>query len=41
MGGASLLENLLLGGDELGNFHVNTFVFLSIVFGFNFFGVKL
>ena len=36
MGGASLLENWILEGDEQGNFPVNTFVFLSIVFGFNF-----
>ena len=38
VGGASLLENCILEGDELGNFPVNAFVFLSIVFGliFNF-----
>ena len=41
MGGASLLENGILEGDELGNFPVNTFVFLSIAFGLNFFGAKL
>ena len=31
--GASLLENWILEGDEQGNFPVNAFVFLSIVFG--------
>ena len=41
MGGASLLENWILEGDEQGNFPVNAFVFLSIVFGLNFFGAKL
>ena len=33
MGGASLLENWILEGDEQANFPVNTFAFLSIVFG--------
>ena len=33
MGGASLLENWILEGDEQGNIRVNAFVFLSIVFG--------
>ena len=33
VGGASLLENWILEGDEQGNFPVNAFVFLSIVFG--------
>ena len=33
MGVASLLENCILQGDEQGNFPVNSFVFLSIVFG--------
>ena len=32
-GGVSLLENWILEGDEQGNFPVNAFVFLSIVFG--------
>ena len=41
VGGASLLENWTLEGDEQGNFPVNAFVFLSIVFGLNFFGAKL
>ena len=36
MGGASLLENCILEGDEQSNFPVNAFVFLSIVFGFIF-----
>ena len=40
MGGASLLENGILEGDEQGNFPVNAFVFLSIVFALNFFGAK-
>ena len=39
-GAASLLENWILEGDEEGNFPVNAFVFLSIVFGFIFFGTK-
>ena len=33
MGGVSLLENGILEGDEQGNFPLNAFVFLSIVFG--------
>ena len=37
MGGASLLGNWILEGDEVGNIPVNAFVFLSIVFGFIFF----
>ena len=41
MGGASLLENWILEGDEQGNFLVNAFVFLIIVFGLNFLGAKL
>ena len=41
VGGVSLLENWILEGDEQGNFPVNAFVFLSIVFGLNFFGAKL
>ena len=41
MGGASLLENWILEGDEQGNIPVNAFVFLSIVFGLIFFGAKL
>ena len=41
MGSASLLENWILEGDEQGNIPVNAFVFLSIVFGLNFFGAKL
>ena len=36
MGGVSLLENGILKGDEQGNFALNAFVFLSIVFGLNF-----
>ena len=40
VGGASLLENWILEGDEQGNFPVNAFVFLSIVFVLNFFGAK-
>ena len=40
-GGVSLLENWILEGDEQGNFPVNAFVFLSIVFGLIFFGAKL
>ena len=36
MGGASLHENWILEGDEQGNFPVNSFVFLSIVFGLMF-----
>ena len=41
MGGGSLLENGILEGDEQDNFPVNVFVFLSIVFGLNFFGSKV
>ena len=41
MGGASLLENWILEGDEQGNIPENAFVFLSIVFGVIFFGAKL
>ena len=36
MGGASLLENWILEGEEQGNFSVNAFVFICIVFGLNF-----
>ena len=36
MVGASLLENWILEGDEQGNFSVNAFVFICIVFGLNF-----
>ena len=36
MVGASLLENWILEGDEQGNFFVNSFVFICIVFGLNF-----
>ena len=39
VGGVSLLENWILEGDEQGNFPVNAFVFLSIVFGLVFFGM--
>ena len=35
MGGA-LLENWILEEDEQGNFSVNAFVFICIVFGLNF-----
>ena len=41
VGVASLLENWILEGDEQGNFPVNAFVFLSIVFGLFSFGAKL
>ena len=41
VGGISLLENLFLEIDEQGNFAVNAFVFLSILFGLIFFGAKL
>ena len=41
MGGASLLKNGILEGDEQGNFPVNSLVFLCIVFGLKFFGAKL
>ena len=40
-GGASLLENWILEGDERGNIPVNAFVFLSVVFGLIFCGAKL
>ena len=40
-GGAYLLENWILEGDEQGNFSVNAFVFICIVFGLNFLGAKL
>ena len=40
MGGASLLENWILG-DGQGNFPVNAFFFLSIVFGLTFFWSKV
>ena len=36
MGGASLLKNWILEGDERGNVSVNAFVFIDIVFGLNF-----
>ena len=41
MGGTSLLENWILEGDEQGNTPVNAFVFLSIVFGLIFLGLKV
>ena len=41
MGGVSLLENWILEGDEQGNFSVNAFVFICIVFGLNVLGAKL
>ena len=41
VGGASLLENWIPEEDEQGNFPVNAFVFLSIVFGLIVFGEKL
>ena len=41
MGGASLLENWILEGDEQGNMPVNAFVFLPIVSGLIFLGTKL
>ena len=37
-GGVSLLEN---EGDEQGNFPLNTFIFLSILFGLIFLGSKV
>ena len=40
MGGASLLENWILEGEEQGNFSVNAFVFTCIVFGLNILGAK-
>ena len=41
MGGASLLENLILVGGEQGNFSVNAFVFICIVFVLTSLGAKL
>ena len=41
MGDASLLENWILEGDEQGYIPVNSFVFLSILFGLILFGAKL
>ena len=41
MGGASLLENCILEGEEQGNSSVNVFVFICIVFGLNVLGAKL
>ena len=41
MGGASLLENLILVGGERGNFSVNAFVFICIVFVLTSLGAKL
>ena len=41
VGGVSLLENWILEGDEQGNIPVNSFVFLSILFGLILFGAKL
>ena len=41
MGGASLVQNWILEGDEQGNFIVNAFVFICIVFGLIFLGAKL
>ena len=38
VGAASLLEN---EGDEQGNFPLNTFIFLSILFGLIFWGSKV
>ena len=38
--GASLLKTWILEGDERGNFPVNAFVFLSILFGLIFLGSK-
>ena len=40
-GGKPVLDNWILEGDDQGNFPVNAFVFLSIVFRLNFFGAKL
>ena len=40
MGGASLLENWILEGEEQDNFSVNAFVFICIVFGLKFLGAK-
>ena len=39
-GGASLLENWILEGEEQGNFSVNAFVFICVVFGL-FFGSQV
>ena len=41
VGGASLIENWILEGDEQGNIPVNASVFLSIVLGLIFCGAKL
>ena len=41
MGGASLLENWILEGDEQRNFSVNAFGFICIVFGLNSFGSQV
>ena len=41
VGGASLIENWILEGDEQGNIPENAFVFLPVVFGLIFFGAKL
>ena len=40
VGGASLLENWILEGDEQGNFPVNAFVFSVHRFWLNFYGAK-
>ena len=41
VGGASLLENWILEGDELGNFPVNAFVFAVHRFWLKFFWSKV
>ena len=41
VGGASLLENWILEGEQQGNFSVNAFAFICIVFDLNFLGAKL
>ena len=41
VGGASLVQNWILEGDEQGNFSVNAFVFICIIFSLNFLGAKL
>ena len=41
MGGATLLENWILEGDEQGSFSVNAFVFICTVFRLNFLGARL
>ena len=41
VGGASLIENWILEGDEQGNIPENAFVFLPVFFGLIFFGAKL